>query len=162
MAMKLSEVQRLLEEAVAAAEAFFAETETRPVLQALEHYATLKNVADGIGGATKLLNKLQQYQQYGVIPKMMIGANIRSHTHDTLGVRFGLSTRTSAKILDKPQAYAWLRSQGAGDIITETVNAQTLGSFAGAYQEEHGLDLPDGIFEVKQATYATITKVKKR
>jgi hypothetical protein len=160
--MKLHQVEELLREAVEATERFFEAIEQLPPTEALANYAKLKQGADALGARLKLLNKLQQFQQYTVMPRIMIGNNIRTFTDDALGLRFGLSSRYSAKILDKLRAFEWLRSQGQGGLITETVNAQTLGAFAGNWIEEQGMDLPNDIFEVKQSTYTTVTKAGKK
>lgn len=159
--MKLSEVDALLLEAVTAAERYFEGVSKLPAHEALRQYARLKFATDGLVKTMKILHQLQQQMQYGAMPRIMVDNNIRSWTDDLLNVRFGMSSRWSAKIVDKPQAYSWLRDQGHGAIITETVNAQTLGSFAGSYIEDTGQDLPD-CFEVKQAKYATVTKVGKK
>lgn len=158
--MKLHEVEEKLSEAVLATERYFEGITKLPPLEALRAYAALKAVSDKLGKTMKLLNVVQQHQQYSVMPKIMTDNGIRTHTDDVIRVRFGMSSRWSAKITDKPMAYSWLRENGAGDLIVETVNAQTLGAFAGSYIEERNEDLPDSCFEVKQAKYVTVTKVK--
>lgn len=158
--MKLHEVEKLLDEAVLATEKYFESITTLPPLEILRAYARLKASTDSLAKIMKILNAVQHHQQYSVVPKVMVDNNIRTHTDDLLKVRFGMSSRWSAKIIDKPGAYAWLRGNGAGDLITETVNAQTLGAFAGSYIEDQGLDLPEQLFQVNQAKYATVTKVK--
>lgn len=47
----------------------------------------------------------------------------------------------------KPEAYAWLRANNAGDIITETVNAGTLATFIRSMQQEHNIDPPEALFK---------------
>lgn len=159
--MKLHEVEALLFEAVTAAEKYFENIGKRTPQEALRDYARLKWANDSLIKSMKILHALQHRLQYGAMPKIMVDNNIRNWTDEELRVRFGMSSRWSAKIINKPMAYEWLRSEGHGALITETVNAQTLGSFAGNYIEESGQDLPD-CFEVKQAKYATVTKVGKK
>lgn len=82
-----------------------------------------------------------------------VGLTTASHR---LG-RVALTSRTSATILDKPQAFTWLRAHKLGELIIETVNAQTLSATA-ADLMERGDELPDKIFKVSIHTYASLTK----
>lgn len=162
--MKLNEVEQALQTAVLATQAFFDKIAELPPTEQLAHYYRLKMAREAIDARMKELTKLHQHQQYNVMPKMMINANIRTFTDEGLGIRFGLSSRYSAKMLDKEKGFEWLRSEGQGALIQETVNAQTLGAFAGRYIDETGEELPDDVFEVKQVVYTTTTKAaaKKR
>jgi hypothetical protein len=160
--MKLNEVEKLLHQAITATELFFDKIAELPPTEALGHFYRLKVAREELDSRMKALTALYQRQQYHTIPEIMIRNNIRTFTDDQLGRRFGLSRRTSAKIVDKPRAFDWLRSEGHGSLITETVNAQTLGAFAGNYSEETGFDLPEDIFEVKETVYATVTKAGKK
>lgn len=157
---KLSEVEALLRDAIIATQKYFDAVKQLPPTEALIAFWRLDQAKKAISGEVKLLNALHQNQQYSVIPDIMKTHNIRTYAPDDIPIRFGMQTRTSAKIIDKPLAFEWLRSEGQGDIIQETVNAQTLGAFAGNYMDETGKDLPEGIFEVKQHLYATVTKVR--
>lgn len=160
MAKKLGEIEELLREALAATQRYFDAVKQLPPTEALIAFWRLDQAKKAIGGEVKILNALHQNQQYTVIPEIMKTHNIRTYAPDDQPIRFGMQTRTSAKILDKPLAFEWLRSEGQGDIIQETVNAQTLGAFAGNYMESTGKDLPDTLFEVKQHLYATVTKTR--
>lgn len=61
---------------------------------------------------------------------------------------FSIRTNVSASMLDRERAMEWLRDNGHGDLIQETVNAGTLASFARNLQIEHGVDLPEYLFKV--------------
>jgi hypothetical protein len=52
----------------------------------------------------------------------------------------------------------WLRDNGAESLIIETVNAQTLASYAKSVMEEEGKDLPHNLFKTNILTYTSITK----
>lgn len=162
--MKLSEIEKALEQAVIATESFFEKVGELPPTEQLAHYYRLKMAREALDAQMKRLTKFHQHQQYNVMPQMMIRSNIRTFTDQELGIRFGMSSRYSAKMLNKEKGFDWLRSEGQGALIQETVNAQTLGAFAGRYVEETGEELPDDIFDVKQVIYTTTTKaaVKKR
>ena len=43
---------------------------------------------------------------------------------------------------DKPVGFQWLREQGHGGLITETVNASTLAAFAKNMMDTEGKELP--------------------
>lgn len=160
--MKLYEVEEALAKAVAATEQYLEKVQTLPTIEVLRTYARLKASTDALKKTMTKLNALAQHQQYNVVPNIMKANGIRNFTDDELMVRFGISSRWSCKILDKPLGYQWLRENGAEALIVETVNAQTLGAFAGSRAEDEGLDMPEGIFEAKQASYATVTKIKPK
>jgi len=64
-----------------------------------------------------------------------------------LGRSFYPVIKYSASILDKSRGFEWLRSNGASELITETVNAGTLSSFLKDYTLGQGRDAPDDIFK---------------
>lgn len=83
--------------------------------------------------------------------------------HHRLG-RVSLNTRTQASVKDRAGAFEWLRGHDLGDIIIETVNAQTLSSTAAGIMEK-GDELPEEYFKVWLKTYTSVTKpgpAKKR
>ena len=61
------------------------------------------------------------------------------------GTMFCLTTKTRASAVagSKEALYAALRSQGFGDLVYETVNANSLSSFVKERIEENGETLPD-------------------
>ncbi len=83
--------------------------------------------------------------------------------HHRLG-RVTLNTRTQASVKDRAGAFEWLRGHDLGDIIIETVNAQTLSSTAAGLMAK-GEELPEEHFKVWLKTYTSVTKpgpAKKR
>lgn len=77
------------------------------------------------------------------------------------GFRVGTSTtfRASIKKGEKDAAYAWLRENKLGDIITSTVNASTLSSVAKKMVEEENKELPEQLFNVGMLPTTSVTKV---
>jgi len=69
-----------------------------------------------------------------------------------------LSNRWSCSMLDKLTGMDWLRTNGHGDLIQETVNSSTLGAFARNLTEESGYELPSDIFKTSVMTFTSITK----
>lgn len=59
----------------------------------------------------------------------------------------------------KPEAYAWLRKNGLGGVIIETISAQTLGRTARELIED-GKDLPPDYFTVNTHRYASFEEEK--
>jgi flagellar basal body L-ring protein FlgH len=73
----------------------------------------------------------------------MTEAEMPSFVHS--GFSFSLSTRTFASPMagDKSELYEALRQNGYGDIITETVNANTLSSTVNDLIEQNNEELPE-------------------
>ena len=95
------------------------------------------------------------------IPKAFEAENLSSFTLDT-GYRVGLNERYNASIKKdmKNEAYEWLRGNGLGDLITETVNASTLSAAGKALVENEGKELPEQFFNAFFQTTASVTKTK--
>lgn len=77
------------------------------------------------------------------------------------GFRVGTSTQFRASIKKdmKDAAYAWLRANKLGDIISSTVNASTLSSVASKMIEEENKELPEEMFNVAPLNTTSVTKV---
>ena len=92
----------------------------------------------------------------GELSALMTDNELPSFTHS--GFTYSLSTRTFASPLagDKESLYAALRENGYGDIITETVNANTLSSTINDLIEQNDDALPDWL-SGKISTYDKTT-----
>jgi hypothetical protein len=79
------------------------------------------------------------------------------------GTIFYLTTRTcaSATAGSKDELYAALREQGFGDLVYETVNANSLSSFVKEQMEENGDALPDWLVRLVNVFDKTTVGVKK-
>lgn len=77
------------------------------------------------------------------------------------GFRVGTSSqyRASIKKDQKDKAYAWLRANKLGDIISSTVNASTLSSAASKMIEDENRELPEELFSVAMVPTTSVTKV---
>jgi hypothetical protein len=102
---------------------------------------------------------------YGKLAKEIVPAafereNLTSFTTKD-GYRVSISTKYFASIAgDKEAAYEWLRNNGLGEIIQNTVNASTL-SAAGKAMLEEGKELPDELFRSHFAVNTSLTRTKK-
>lgn len=82
------------------------------------------------------------------------------------GTMFCLTTKTraSAKAGQKDELFAALRGEGYGDMITETVNANSLSSFVKEQIAENGDALPvwlDGLVSVFEKTTVGVRKATR-
>lgn len=77
------------------------------------------------------------------------------------GYRVGTSStfRASIKKDQKDKAYAWLRANQLGDIISTTVNASTLSSAASRMIEDENKEFPEALFNVAMVPTTSVTKV---
>lgn len=57
-------------------------------------------------------------------------------------------TRASAKAGEQERLYQWLKDNGYGDLVKETVNAQTLTGFAKELMEENDDELPGDLVDM--------------
>ena len=75
--------------------------------------------------------------------KVMQESKTQNFTRD--GFMFYLSSRVCASAVAglKDELHAALREHGYGNLVVESVNAQTLSSFVNSQIEENGLDLPE-------------------
>lgn len=89
-----------------------------------------------------------------VLPKLFDHHGVDMVRIPELGRSFSLRQMTTASMLDKEAALAWLRDNGHGDLIQETVNAGTLASFIRNMILEEGTEPPEELFKVN--SYKTI------
>lgn len=130
-----------------------------PIADLCDIFAAVRDCFDMIESAKKELGAFKEYLSYTKLPELFEEHKIRTYTTKS-GYRVTLSTRISVSILDKAKGYDWLRNNQMGAIITETVNAQTLGASIREMMETKGKEPPSDIFSVKPATYAAVTAVK--
>lgn len=124
-------------------------------------YYHIRKEYDNVNEVRKKIGGQLEHMSYNVIPNLMEVREVRNITLDDVSTRFSLSTRTSATMLNKQEVMDWLREIGAGDMITETVNASSLGSFVDEYVTEKQIDPPDCV-QVKRHSLTSMTKVKSK
>lgn len=123
------------------------------------HFDKLRHVNELIKEAREALSEIADLLSTRDIPELFRESKVKTLTIEGVG-RCTVSYRFSCSMLDKDDGFKWLRDNGHGGLIQETVNAQTLGSFAKNLIETRGLDLPDTIFKTGQLPYTSITKVR--
>lgn len=130
-------------------------------IEIIRHYNDLRIANETIKEARQALDELAEKFSREYVPEAMRANKVKTLTLEGIG-RITISARWSASILEgkKPEAFQWLREDGNGGIIQETVNSGTLSSFAKAKFEDKGQELPAHLFKTGQMTFTSITKVK--
>jgi hypothetical protein len=127
-------------------------------IKVIKHYDQLRQVTALIKESREALEQIEMKLSREYVPDVMRAHNVRSITVEGVG-RVSLGTRWSATMPDKEAGFEWLRGNGHGGVIIETVNAQTLGALAKELNED-GVELPQPTFATSIMTYTSITKVK--
>ena len=93
------------------------------------------------------------------IPEWMAENDIRTATIDGIG-RVGLTADCYVSILDRYNAYEWLRGHGYEDLIQPYVQPSTMKAAVKDALKQGG-SFPEELFKVQPFTRASITKVKE-
>jgi hypothetical protein len=126
----------------------------------IRHFAELREVNETIKKARKLIEDLEDHMSHFDVPDAFKRNSIKTVNVMDIG-RVTVAYKWGCSIVDgkKPEGLEWLRESGNGGIIIQTVNAQTLASFAKNEVETHGRELPTDLFSTKLTPYTSITKV---
>jgi len=131
---------------------------TNDPIEVIKHYDKVRQITALIKESREALSEIEEKLSREYVPDVMRAHNIRSTTIEGVG-RVSLGTRWSASMPDKSSGFEWLRANGHGGVIQETVNAQTLGALAKELNSS-GTELPAPTFTTNIMTYTSITKVK--
>ena len=108
----------------------------------IEHYNYLLGCKDQLNAQLKDINEEIELKR-AELADAMIDADVLKVTHLGYSWSVGTKTRFSKKAGADEELFELLRDNGLGDIIKETVNAQTLqGTMSGIAAENDG-ELPD-------------------
>ena len=132
--------------------------ESKDHIAIIKHYDKLRQATALIKESREALAQMEEKLSREQVPEILRANNIRTITVEGVG-RVSLGTRWSASMPDKEAGLDWLRSNGHGGVIQETVNAQTLGALAKELNND-GTELPTPTFTTNIMTYTSITKVK--
>lgn len=119
-----------------------------------------KQMEDELKSITEQLDAVN-----GQLAEMM--ANSETQNFTRAGTMFALTTKTRASAVAgvKEELYAALREQGFGDLVYETVNANSLSSFVNSQIEENGEALPkwlEGLVNVYDQTTVSVRKSTRK
>ncbi len=129
--------------------------------KSVEFLVLVREIADGIKEYKSRLEQVKNFLSYAVIPRIFDEHGIKSVSYEHLKARVSLKSqlRASVQTDQKENAIQWLKENHPG-IVTETINANTLSSFAKLMLEEEGIELPSELFKTETATNASITKIQ--
>lgn len=128
-------------------------------IEIIRHYDQLRQATAQIKEAREAIAQIEEHMSREDVPDILRANKIKTITVEGVG-RVTISHRWSASMLDKIEGIAWLKANGQGGIVQETVNAATLAAHAKALMEGPGTELPADIFKVGQMAFTSITKVK--
>lgn len=121
-------------------------------------FVALYRIESELEAVHKSYSKLLEEYKTQHIPELL---ELEGQTNIPLveGFRVGTSIRTMVTIRPdrKAEAYAWLREHGLEDIVTETVNAQTLSGAARESMVEGNVDFPPGLFNLNYLPSTSVT-----
>lgn len=132
---------------------------TNDHIAVIKHFDELRRANESIKMSREAMSEIADDLSTRHIPDLMRAAGVKTITIEGVG-RVTVSHRFSCSIIleKKAEAYDWLRANGHGDIIQETVNSSTLGAFAKSLSIDTGKDVPSDLFKVGTAPYTSITK----
>lgn len=134
-------------------------SELKDVVERMDLVAIVLNCAKEVKTAVQ---KEYDTLRMGIIPDLMDKENVGSVTYDHIGkVIVTSDLRVSIPAHVRDSAYKWLRENGHGGLVKETVNASSLKAMAKDIMLE-GSALPDDLFKVSPYSRASITKPIKR
>ena len=125
-----------------------------------EFYFHLDTAYDAADAARKRVYHVNDMLDKHLIPLRLKDAGLDLIRVAAVARSFYVVTKTSATMLDKVRGFDWLRANGQGDIIQETVNAGTLSAFCRSLILEQGIEPPSDI--IKVSTYDTTSMTKYR
>lgn len=136
-----------------------AAEQSKDHVEVIRHYNDLRLAIEQIKTARKAVEGINEQLSREIVPDAMREAKVKTITVEGVG-RVTISHRFSCSMTDKERGIQWLKDNQYGEIVQETVNAQTLASHARDLLENHGKELPEDLFKVSTSPYTSITKVK--
>ena len=130
---------------------------TNDHVKIIKHYDKLRLANALIKESREALAEMEESLSREKIPEVMRAHNVKTITIEGVG-RVTVSYRFSCSMLDKEVGLDWLRNNGHGGIIIETVNSSTLAAFAKTQLQDEGQELPTDIFKTSTSPYTSITK----
>ena len=125
----------------------------------LRKFKEIRDANERLEVSRKKFNTFLDFFSRNIIPDMMQEQGVKTISLDDIGYRFTVSVKMNASMADKAAGMNWLRDEGHGDLIQETVNASSLSAFAKSYIEETGKDLPADLFKLSNLRYTSVTKL---
>ncbi len=115
---------------------------------AAKAYFHIKSAYEALDGARKELYHLKDLFDKVIVPELMENDDIDMLRIPELARSFSRQQKFSASFVDKEEGFKWLRDNGQGDLIVETVNAGTLAAFCRSMIMDEGLEPPADVIRV--------------
>lgn len=121
-------------------------------------YFSVREAYEELDKQRKGLYHVKDFMEKCVLPEAMQNADTDQVRVPSLARSFSLQTKMSASFIDKQAGVAWLRESGNGDIVQETVNAQTLTALCRNMILEEGIEPPTDLVRVNSYNTVGVTK----
>lgn len=130
------------------------------VVELTRAFVELRGVKDKLDAIAKDFSKVYEDFKVGRLPAAFELAGVPTVNLDE-GYRVTVSHRVFASVKGdrKEQAYQWLKENGFGDLVTQTVNTATLSAAAKAMAEENQ-ELDPDLFNIAIIPTTSVTKTK--
>jgi hypothetical protein len=130
------------------------------ILRLAEHYKLLRQEKEQTEEHLKALNSQIEQTVYK-LSELMLENDMPGFKHK--GAQYSLSTVTRASAIAgaKEELYQALRENGFGDLVYETVNANSLSSFVREQTELNGDTLPEWLLGKVNVYEKTTVKLQK-
>jgi len=128
----------------------------------VHEFRSLKDMHDSYKEQASEVGQLVDLIRLNVLPDKMENEDVSTVTVAGAGrVSLQGDLYFSIPAAYKDDCFEWLRDNGHGDIIQETVNSSTGKAWAKEMMKQ-GQTLPEGLFKVVPFTRATITRTKEK
>lgn len=136
----------------------YSQYDNLTLVQLIEEMSRVQKAKESIEDNLKGLNRVFDYLRITKVPTKMEEDGVDRITVAGVGrVSLTADMHVSVKADMKEKFYEWLRDNGRGDLLQETVNASTLkAAVKGMYK--NGEEIPDTMLNVSPFTRASITK----
>lgn len=135
--------------------------EGQGVVELTRAFVKLRVLKDQIDEALKPFNDFYLETKDKRVPQAFELAGVPSVSlEEGFRVTIAHNVRASIKGGQKEAAFEWLRANGLGDIVTETVNSSTLSAVARTMAEENR-EFDADLFSVAILPTTSVTKTKK-
>jgi len=138
--------------------------DSNPMFELADELKRLRDLKTDLEGQVKEVNEKIDATDYRLSELM---AETETQNFTRAGTMFCLTTKTRASAVagSKEGLFTALRTQGYGDLVYETVNANSLSSFVKERIEENGDALPEwliGLVSVFDKTTVGVRKATKK
>ena len=132
------------------------------ILQLSEEYNRLLDKKDELAEAMRA-NNLELDRCRTQLADKMLAADLVKFSHDGYGFTAVAKTKYSKRAGADNELFRLLRTEGLGDLIKETVNANSLNAAMGELAEENDGELPEAFADVLNVyNYTDILRRKSK